>query len=53
MEEPDAHMKAGHWIVAILLVLSIIGLLSFARGPEHRRGDEVGALRRSVVSEAA
>ena len=37
-------MSGVRWIVVILLVLLLVGLLAYARGPEHRRGDEVGAL---------
>jgi hypothetical protein len=27
----------------------VVGLIAFARGPEHRRGDEVGALPQAEV----
>ena len=30
------------WLVVVVVVLVIVGLLAFARGREHRRGDEVG-----------
>ena len=30
------------WVVVILVVLVLVGLLAFARGRDHRRGDEVG-----------
>ena len=30
------------WVVVILVVLVLVGLLAFARGREHRRGDEPG-----------
>jgi hypothetical protein len=30
------------WIVVVLVALLVIGLLAFARGPDHRRGDETG-----------
>jgi hypothetical protein len=30
------------WIVVVLLALLVIGLIAFARGPDHRRGDETG-----------
>jgi hypothetical protein len=32
------------WVVVILLVLVLVGMLAFARGREHHRGDEEGAL---------
>ena len=38
-------MSGIRWIVVIVLVLVLVGLVAFARGREHRRGDEVGALR--------
>jgi hypothetical protein len=28
--------------VVVLIALLVIGLIAFARGPEHRRGDETG-----------
>jgi hypothetical protein len=27
----------------VLIALLVIGLIAFARGPDHRRGDETGA----------
>jgi hypothetical protein len=33
---------APRWVVVILVVLILVGLLAFARGRDHRRGDEVG-----------
>ena len=30
------------WVVVILVALLLIGLIAFARGPDHRRGDETG-----------
>ncbi|MGH2540472.1 MAG: hypothetical protein ACRDGK_08120 [Actinomycetota bacterium] len=32
------------WVVVIVIALVVVGLIAFARGREHRRGDEVGAL---------
>jgi hypothetical protein len=32
------------WAVAVLAALLVLGLLVWARGEEHRRGDDVGAL---------
>jgi hypothetical protein len=39
---------APRWVVVIVVGLVLVGLLAFARGREHRRGDEVGE-RASVV----
>jgi hypothetical protein len=33
------------WVLLVVLALVLVGLLAFARGPEHRRGpQQVGAL---------
>jgi hypothetical protein len=34
--------QAGRWVIVILVVLLAIGLIAFARGPDHHRGDETG-----------
>lgn len=34
---------AVRWIVLVALVALLVGLLVWARGDTHRRGDEVGA----------
>ena len=40
---------APRWVVVILVVLVLVGLLAFARGREHRRGDELGDRAATVV----
>jgi hypothetical protein len=35
---------AVRWIIVLAVALLVVGLLALARGPEHRRGDEAGAL---------
>ena len=38
-------MREGiRWVFVIGLVLVVIGLIAYARGDEHKRGDEVGAV---------
>ena len=40
------------WItlgILFVMVLSVIGLIAYARGPEHRRGDDVGTHGTKVV----
>jgi hypothetical protein len=33
------------WVLLVVLALVLVGLLAFARGPDHRRGSQqVGAL---------
>ena len=38
------------WVIVVLIVLVLVGLIAFARGREHRRGDEEGALAPSVTA---
>jgi hypothetical protein len=33
------------WLIVLALALVLIGLIAYARGDEHHRGDEIGALR--------
>jgi hypothetical protein len=38
-------MKRARWValvMALALVLGIVGLIAYARGPEHHRGDDIG-----------
>ena len=38
-------MNAARWLAllfALVLVLTVVGLIGYARGPEHHRGDEIG-----------
>lgn len=37
-------MNARRWVVVIVVLLVVVGLIAYARGRDHRRGDEVGAL---------
>ena len=37
-------MSTVRWVIVILLLVVMIGMLAFARGREHHRGDEEGAL---------
>lgn len=38
-------MRDGiRWVIVLALALVLIGLIAFARGDEHHRGDDVGAL---------
>jgi hypothetical protein len=40
---------ALQWVIVIGAVLCLIGLASYARGPEHYRGDQVGSHGTKVV----
>ena len=37
------------WGAVLAAALLLIGLASYARGPEHRRGDEIGSHGTKVV----
>jgi hypothetical protein len=32
------------WFMVMVLILAVIGLMWWARGPDHHRGDDEGAL---------
>jgi hypothetical protein len=50
MEMGDARRL----VLLVILALVVIGLLAFARGPEHRRGpQQVGAFGEAVPTAAA
>ena len=36
-------------IIVVLVVLCLVGLIRYARGPEHHRGDDVGSHGVKVV----
>ena len=43
------------WIalaILIMMALSVIGMIAYARGPEHHRGDDVGSHGTTVTTEA-
>jgi hypothetical protein len=41
------------WVIVVVAALLIVGIVAFARGVEHQRGDEVGALGGPVTAAAA
>jgi hypothetical protein len=44
------EMRRGvQWLLILAGALLVIGLMAYARGPEHHRGDEIGAHGASVV----
>jgi hypothetical protein len=45
----DAVARWIAWGLLLLLALSVIGLIAYARGPEHHRGDDVGTHGTKVV----
>ena len=32
----------ARWVIVVVLVVVVIGLVAYARGPEHHRGTQVG-----------
>jgi hypothetical protein len=43
-------MREGvRWLLALLIALVLIGLIAYARGDEHHRGDDIGALPTPVL----
>jgi hypothetical protein len=34
---------APRWVVVVVVAVLVIGLIAFARGRDHRRGDEAGS----------
>jgi len=40
---------AARWLLLLAIVLVVIGLIAYARGPKHHRGDDVGTLRSGTV----
>jgi hypothetical protein len=43
-------MRDGiRWLIVLAIVLVVIGLAAYARGPEHHRGDEIGTHGTKVV----
>jgi hypothetical protein len=37
------------WLLIVVAGLLIVGLIAYARGPKHHRGDEVGSHGTKVV----
>jgi hypothetical protein len=31
------------WVIVLVVLLVVVGLIAFARGRQHHRGDEVGS----------
>jgi hypothetical protein len=47
--------NAARWLallIVTMIVLSMIGLVAYARGPQHHRGDEIGSHGTPVTTEA-
>jgi hypothetical protein len=51
-------MTGRRWVVTVIVALLVVGLVAFARGREHHRGQQVGAMgdaptTSAVVTDAA
>jgi hypothetical protein len=43
------EMGVLRWLLVFVGVLFVVGLIAYARGPEHYRGDEIGSHGTKVV----
>jgi hypothetical protein len=44
------EMRRGiEWLLILVGALLVVGLIAYARGPEHYRGDEIGSHGTKVV----
>jgi len=41
--------RAIAWLLIVVAALSIVGLMTYARGPKHHRGDELGSHGTKVI----
>jgi hypothetical protein len=41
--------RAIDWLLILAAALLVVGLIGYARGPEHHRGDEVGSHGTKIV----
>jgi hypothetical protein len=41
--------RAVEWVLIVAAALLIVGLIAYARGPKHHRGDEIGSHGTKVV----
>jgi hypothetical protein len=42
-------MRAIEWLLVVVGMLLVVGLIAYARGPEHYRGDDVGSHGTRIV----
>jgi hypothetical protein len=42
-------MTAVRWLLVLALALVLVGLITYARGSEHHRGDEIGAHGTKII----
>ena len=47
-EKTFGWRSAIRWFLVLVVAVCLIGLMAYARGDDHRRGDDVGALHASA-----
>lgn len=46
----------GRWVawgILIVMALAVVGMIAYARGPKHHRGDEIGTHGTKIVVKAS
>jgi hypothetical protein len=43
------EMGVVRWLLIFVAALLVVGLIAYARGPEHYRGDDVGSHGTKIV----
>ena len=38
-----------NWLIVLAAIVLVVGLMAYARGPKHYRGDEIGSHGTKVV----
>lgn len=46
-------MGLRSWVLLLVAVLLVVGLIAYARGTDHHRGDDVGALGEGTAAGSA
>jgi hypothetical protein len=41
--------RGADWLLIVLAAILLVGLMAYARGAEHHRGDEIGSQGATVV----
>jgi hypothetical protein len=41
--------RGAEWLIILACALLVVGLIAYARGPKHHRGDEVGTHGTKIV----
>jgi hypothetical protein len=49
----DSSSDLPRWVFAAVLLILVVGLVAYARGPDHHHGQYVGSLARVHVVQVA